>query len=258
MTHDPQRNVNEVAWARRIEPPSLRTWPAAEVVPLAGWTLRFSKGYGHRPNSVAAFAFTGDDVERAIGEAEALYRRRNLTPMFQIAAAVEPADLARVLTRRGYRAITPSLVCVAQAETVRERCSSAGGGQLSFAANADFDGLVVAGSHSPEDGRERLEVLSRIAVPLVRVTILEGGIGVACGTGGAADGLVGINLMRTHPDYRRRGFGRQVLGAIAAWALAQGIATLYLSVEKANAPARALYDGAGFERAYDYSYYVRD
>jgi GNAT superfamily N-acetyltransferase len=178
--------------------------------------------------------------------------------MFQVTAAVAPANLAEVLVRRGYRASTPSLVCVAKAETVRERCSSAGGGQLLFTASADFDALVVAGSHSPDDGRERLDVLSRIAVPLVRVTVLVDGTGVACGMGAAAAALVGINLMRTHEGHRRRGFGRQVLGAIADWAVGRGIGTLFLSVEEANAPARALYESTGFERAYDYSYYVRD
>ena len=258
MTQDHQRAVNEVAWARWIEPPSQLTWPARETLALDGWSLRFSGGYSHRTNSVAALAFTGGNVEHAIGDVEAQYRRRGFKPMFQVTAAVEPADLAKVLTRRGYRAITASLVCVAEADTVRDRCASAGDGQRCFAPNGDFDALVVAGSHSREDGQERLDVLSRIAVPLVRVTILEGGIGVACGMGAAAEGLVGINLMRTHEDHRRRGHGRQVLGAIADWALAQGIGTLCLCVEQANAPARALYEGAGFARAYDYSYYVRD
>jgi GNAT superfamily N-acetyltransferase len=258
MTQDPQHSVNEVAWARRIEPPSQLTWPAREALALEGWSLRFSGSYSHRTNSVAALAFTGGDVERAIGDVEAQYRWRGLKPMFQVTAAVEPAGLVGVLTGRGYRAITPSLVCVAEADTVRDRCSSAGDGQFCFAPNGDFDALVVAGSHSREDGQERLDVLFSIAVPLIRVTILDGGIGVACGMGAAAQGLVGINLMRTHEGHRRRGHGRQVLGVIADWALARGIGTLYLCVEQANAPARALYEGAGFERAYDYSYYVRD
>jgi N-acetylglutamate synthase len=258
MTQDPQHSVNEVEWAGRIEPPSQLTWPAREALALEGWLLRFSGGYSHRTNSVAALVFTGGDLERAIGDVEAQYRRRGLKPMFQVTAAIEPADLVGVLVRRGYRAITPSLVCVAEAETVRDRCSFAGDGRSCFTANSDFDALVVAGSHSREDGQERLDVLSRIAMPLVRITILDGGIGVACGMGAAADGLVGINLMRTHQSHRRRGHGRQVLGAIAEWALAQGAGALYLCVEQANAPARALYEGAGFARAYDYSYYVRD
>jgi len=124
--------------------------------------------------------------------------------------------------------------------------------------NAGFDALVISGSHSPEDGRERLDVLARLTVPHVRVTILVQSVAVACGMGAAADGRVGINLMRTHVDFRRRGHARQVLRAIAEWAAARGAGQLFLSVEEANAPARALYEGAGFARAYSYRYYRKD
>ena len=64
--------------------------------------------------------------------------------------------------------------------------------------------------------------------------------------------------MRTHADFRRRGHARRVLGAIADWAAAQGAGQLFLSVEEANAPARALYEGVGFARAYPYRYYRKD
>ena len=225
---------------------------------LNGWELRFSGGFSHRTNSVAAYAFSGGDVEAAIVQVEAAYRGQDLKPMFQVTAAVALPNLAELLTRRGYRATTPSLVCVAEARTVRERCASAIAGEIMLAPNPDFDALVVAGSHSEADGRERLEVLTRIAVPLVRVTVMIEGRGVACGMAAAADGIAGINLMRTHEGFRRRGLGRRVLGAIAGWSLGEGVETLSLTVERDNAPARALYQGVGFEVAYDYLYYVRD
>ncbi|HUO98098.1 MAG TPA: GNAT family N-acetyltransferase [Rhizomicrobium sp.] len=258
MTQSPQHSVNDAAWARRIEPVSEATWPARQTVQLEGWQLRFSGGHSHRCNSVAAFEFSGNDVAGAIDRAEAQYRSRGLKPMFQVTAAVKPANLAEVLTRRGYRPITPSLVCFAGTAAVRGCCGDIGTGRLRFDANADFDALVVEGLHSRDDGRERLETLSRIRLPLMRATVFVDDKRVSCGMAAAADGLAGINLMRTHPDFRRRGLARRVLGAIAGWGLAQRIETLFLTVEEANAPARALYRSAGFEVAYDYLYYVRD
>ena len=48
-----QEPVNAIGWAQVLEPPSLLTWPAREVQPLSGWTLRFNDGLSHRANSVA-------------------------------------------------------------------------------------------------------------------------------------------------------------------------------------------------------------
>ena len=257
MTTSSQRPVNETAWAARIEPPSQRTWPAHEVMGFQNWQLRFSGGFSHRANSVAAFSFTGANVEAAIDEVERQYRARGLKPMFQV-TAVAPPNLAEVLTRRGYRPTTPSLVCVGVAQEVRTCCASYQAGEITHAANADLDALVVEGSHSEDDGRKRLATLARITVPLVRVTVYIDGKGVACGVAAAADGLAGINLMRTHPAFRRRGFARRVLGDIADWSIGHGIDTLALTVERDNAPARALYEAVRFAVAYDYLYYVLD
>lgn len=48
---------------------------------------------------------------------------------------------------------------------------------------------------------------------------------------------------------RRRGVGRRLLAAFEAGARARGARTLFLEVAADNAPARALYAGAGWEEA---------
>lgn len=250
-----QRFVNEIAWVLAIERASLLTWPAREILPYSGWMLRFTDGLSYRPNSVAALDFNGVDVTAAIDAVEREYRSRGLKPTFQITPVTKPEGLAGVLAARGYVCVTPTLVCVADVEEVCSRCLPANDVQMQTHPNAGFDMLAISGSRSPADGRERLDVLSRITVPHVRVTIVAHGIGVACGVGAAAKSRVGINLMRTHADYRRRGYARQVLKVIADWAVTQGAGQLFLSVEEANTPARALYESAGFVRAYSYCHY---
>lgn len=51
------------------------------------------------------------------------------------------------------------------------------------------------------------------------------------------------------PEDRRRGLGRQLLGAFLSACAARGAATVFLDVDAGNAPALALYHSAGFLEA---------
>ena len=64
--------------------------------------------------------------------------------------------------------------------------------------------------------------------------------------------------MATLPGARRRGLGRALLAALAAWGVARGATRAYLMVEEGNAPARSLYEQAGFEPLYGYHYRVQE
>ncbi len=50
----------------------------------------------------------------------------------------------------------------------------------------------------------------------------------------------------THPDFRRQGCARAVLGALVLYADSNGIATLSLEVRESNAAAISLYESEGF------------
>lgn len=52
--------------------------------------------------------------------------------------------------------------------------------------------------------------------------------------------------MGVHAAFRRRGLGRRLLEACVEWAREQGLVWLDLGVFADNAPARALYESAGF------------
>lgn len=251
-----QGGVN--ARAAELEAAGVETWPARETMRLAGWLLRFTDGYTHRGNSVATYRFTQDTCEDAIAIAESEYRQRNLPPMFQISPATQPVDLEHQLKQRGYRTITPTLTCVASALVMRASLPEPREVTTSGEPSDDFENLILTGSRSEADGRERLEILSHIELPHVCVTAYDKGVAVACGTGTLAAGWVGINLMRTDPAHRRSGHAQRVLSAITRWSENKGVSRLYLNVEEANHGARALYAKAGFDVAYEYRYSVRD
>ncbi len=50
------------------------------------------------------------------------------------------------------------------------------------------------------------------------------------------------------PSQRRRGAGRQLLGAMLRSAATAGVRTVYLEVRESNVAARALYESLGFRR----------
>ena len=70
-----------------------------------------------------------------------------------------------------------------------------------------------------------------------------------------------ITNIATHPDFRRLGLARQLMGAIDAFSAERGIAFLSLEVREQNLAARSLYtscDGVrrGLERAFIQSHVI--
>ena len=249
-----QERVNAQDLARRIEPAAVASWPARETMAVDGWLLRFTDGCSHRANSVATHSFSGQDLEEAVDRAEAAYRARHLIPRFQITPLTPPAGLEDALLARGYADVSPTHVMTAPAERV---CAAhAATARVSFVDRDDaaLQRLILSGSRSDADGRERIFLLSRIALPLACVLTFEDGVAAGCGVCVLGNGLGGIYLMRTDPARRRRGHARNVLSALACWARDGGADELYLQVDHANGPARALYAGAGFANAYSYRY----
>ncbi len=241
-----------------LESAGVETWPARETLDVSGWLLRFTDGQTHRGNSVATHRFRGHALDGAIESAEREYRARNLPPMFQISPVAKPVDLERALRQRGYRTITPTLTCVASTILMRAALPEPREVTSSGEPDDDFIAVLLSGSRSEADGRERLDVLSRIELPHICVTAYSKGIAVACGTGTLAAGWVGINMMRTAAAHRRNGHAQRVLSAITRWSEGKGVSRLYLNVEESNSGARALYAKAGFDTAYEYRYSVLD
>ena len=76
----------------------------------------------------------------------------------------------------------------------------------------------------------------------------NGGLVAAAGTHviGRAAGVAAVGNVFTHPDHRRRGYGRRVSAAVVEALLGQGVDTIVLNVAMANDSALGLYRGLGF------------
>ena len=67
-------------------------------------------------------------------------------------------------------------------------------------------------------------------------------------------GWAGLFCIATAAGARRRGIAGHVVHALTSWAVERGARRLYLQVERANGPAHALYERAGFTRSHGYHY----
>ena len=240
---------------RLLEDIGADAWPAATTAWLEGWRLGLDRGVTRRANSVLPNADQpADDVDALIDAVEQRYRAKGLRPCFKLTAAAEPADLDRRLAHRGYRSEGHSLVLVADARTIAPRRSS----QISITLEdrptpvwleACWPAAQYAAERSARQG-----IVARLRLPrafgLARLGAAPGGAAL-----GVADrGWVGLTAVHTLPEQRRRGVAQSLLGALARWAVEQGVERLYLQVEHDNAPARQLYGRLGFTEAYGYHY----
>lgn len=236
-----------------LEPLADDAWPARERVRLGGWRLNASSGRSMRINACWPLAAPDRDPEAALDATEAWFVERGLPPRFKLTDGLTaPADLAQRLAARGY---------VSSKQTVVMLGPAGGEGDLAIGVSATpdaaFEAVFTASAGDPEDGRERLEALSRIPAPARFARLDVDGAPAAIGCAAVSGEFVGVFGMRTAPDHRRKGLARRVLRALLAEARGLGAQRAWLQVETDNASAIALYADEGFEPGYQYRYWTR-
>lgn len=236
------RSAAEIA---RLDEVIAAAWRAPVREALDGWELRYGHGLTGRANSAWPRRDGGElALDERIARLEAWYRDRGLPPKVQVSPASEPAGLDDELGRRGWERSTDVLIETADPSDVEP-------------------GRAVEMMDHPDEAWLDVWLGSR-AFPRDRVLrvlpMLESGDSVfaragaiAVGRGTHHDDWVAVTCMATRPEARRQGAGRAVLSSLVRWAWERG-ASLCLNVDAANAPARALYESAGFEPGYPYWY----
>jgi N-acetylglutamate synthase len=240
----------------RLEEASLNAWPALQQMLLAGWVLRFAGGYSKRANSVNALygrPATEREIAAQIAQCEAHYARQGLPTIFRITPFVQPGDLDARLEARGYRQLDTTHV---QTLDLREGTGTMPAGVELVALSLDaWLAQYAAYSGKPDPTLQRA-ILDAILPTRYLGCLHHEGRTVACGMAVAEPPYVGLFSLITAPALRRRGYGRALVAALAAWGRQQGAAHAYLQVQESNPPALALYAKLGFREAYSYWYRV--
>lgn len=237
---------------RTLECRAFNAWPALQTLVHDGWILRFARGHTKRANSVNAVWPCREPLDARIAHAEALYRRHGLPPTFRVTPLAEPG-LDAALAARGYAFVDPTIVMQAM---LGDPAAPVAGVTIAGDPRPHwFDAFTKATGAQPESAAILGEMLGRI-VPAAAFARIDGASGVPCafGMGVLEAGDLGIFEMLTVASARRAGHAARIIGALSAWAQAQGAARAYLQVVADNVPARALYAKLGFSDVYAYHY----
>jgi ribosomal protein S18 acetylase RimI-like enzyme len=252
--------TGEIALAKRVPPAPARRpyipdleleriaalgWPGTESVERDGWLLRAGGGFTGRANS--ALPLTGDvDVAPVLR----WYAERGLPALVQVPTT---ADLFATLTGRGWDVLHGAVVLTAIRTDVR-RTLGAPRDDLPAAevlgASPDDEWLALYHPRGGDLPPAALGVLTAGSDPEFVSLRLDGRTVAACRTA-TAEGWLGISAVEVHPEFRRRGLATHLLRAVVERTAA---AQLYLQTEHTNAPALALYRGAGFTTHHEYRY----
>lgn len=220
------------------------TWPAAETLTLGSFRLRRGAGGGKRVSAASLEGDLGDP-----GPAEAQMRAWGQVPLFVLWG---DSALDQALAARGYARIDPVVGYAAPVEAFQPPPRMTA---FSHWPPMEIVREIWAEGHI---GPERLAVMERVQGPkaaiLARSDDRPSGAGFVAVHGQTAM----IHAVEVRPQLRRRGAGRHILQAAAAFAAEHGATTLALAVTEGNSAARALYSSLGMRVVEHYHYRIQE
>jgi GNAT superfamily N-acetyltransferase len=232
-----------------VEELAARGWPAAQTVRVDGWLLRHTPSLTRRRSNSA---LPVGDAHGDPAPVEDFYAHRGARALVQVSPAEAWTSLDAELARRGWSSEGPTDVLVAEADAVLARTTP---GEIALAARP-HPGWVAAWAaceERPDADEHARAVLERIEPATAYALAAEDlGVGLAV----CERGWAGLFCVATATSARRRGIAHNVVHALTRWAAERGAQRIYLQVEIGNAPAHALYAGAGFRRSHGYHYRV--
>ncbi|HZG56747.1 GNAT family N-acetyltransferase [Paenibacillus sp.] len=239
---DRQREV------RLLEELAANAWAPYTSQALGAWRLRATFGVTMRANSV----WTVGDVPEGdwLAAAETFYRRRGLPSCFFVSDGT-PDGVDDALAAAGYEKRFPCFLMTGAADETLRRASENGRFEVVLEEEADdawIADFIRLEGFEPARAAAYRHIFGAIGPPkaFARLTTPDGAT-AALATVVAERGYAGVSNVIVAPDRRRQGAAERLMGALAAWAKAQGAVTLWLQVVEDNAPALALYRKLGFE-----------
>lgn len=239
-----------------IEELALNAWPSLQTVLYDGWVIRFANGYTKRSNSINPLYSSSINLEEKLQFCEKLYREKNLPTIFKLTRAVHPYDLDDRLDERGYQKDSPTSVQTAVLEDSDFQVLANVKLQVSLSDDW-FENFCTMSAVSDTHRKILREILNNIIPRHCYFSLASNDRVVACGLGVLQSGYIGLFDIVTDPDYRRCGYGQQVVTKILAWGKENKAKQAYLQVMLSNPPALQLYAKLGFKEQYQYWYRIK-
>jgi ribosomal protein S18 acetylase RimI-like enzyme len=233
-----------------LERVAARGWRGTEEELLGDWLLRAGGGFTGRANTALVTGDPGLPLPAAVDAVAGWYRARGLRP-----GAALPGVQARradaAFAAAGWERSEAVLVLTAPLDTAPLDAPPDDGVPVELAAAPDDAWLALyRGGDVLPAARAVLTRAERVVFAQVR----SGAGPVAVGRGVVTGEWLGVGAVTVDPAHRRHGLATAVMGALTRWGAGQGARWVYLQVSASNAPARALYRGAGYVEHHRYHY----
>ncbi|GAB6988828.1 GNAT family N-acetyltransferase [Paenibacillus pini] len=240
---------------RHLEEYTLNTWPAEHTKLLNGWLLRYASGYTKRSNSVSSLYWSTDgNVLDAIRSVEKCYMEYGQDVIFKITPFINPSGLDEVLNSEGYTSIDHSSVRQVDLDEVVEPNGSTHALIKEECDEQWLDQLAMMNGLSQKQKDTTRRLLKGSPLKQAFVTLFQNDIPVAVGLGVIDCDYIGLYDIVTNAQFRRRGYGEQLVLHILKWGKANAAKYSFLQVVQANLAAIRLYDKLGYKELYEYSY----
>jgi GNAT superfamily N-acetyltransferase len=222
------------------------TWPPAERLACGPFTLRRGLGGGSR---VSAATAEGPCDDAAITQAGAGMTAMGQRPLFMIRPRDAALDAA--LDVRGYQVLDPVVLYAA-------RVADLGPPPEPMAAFPHWPPLQIARLLWAEGGigAARAAVMERAAVPKAAILARSGDRPAGAAFVAQSGAVAFLHALEVTPACRRKGAGRALMRAAAAWAADSGADWLALAVTEANGQAGSLYASLGMQAVGQYHYRI--
>lgn len=237
-------------------------WRGTEEERLGDWLLRAAEGFTGRANSALPLGDPGLPLDEALAAVTAWYRARGLPPMIAVPAPLEPDSAGQALDhqlteRKWAPRPGPAFVMVADLPLTGPFADSRPAGREVQVASEPGDAWAAMYHYR---GQDCLPPVARKVLTSAQdqsfVSIWSGGEILAIARLSVAGGWAGITAVEVNPACRRQGLGSAITAAACREAERSGVRRVFLQVEVANDPARALYERLGFRYSHRYQYRI--
>lgn len=179
----------------------------------------------------------------------AFHHARGLRPRLR-SLPLDPPGLAEAAAAAGWRAYDESLVLCGELAPMAVADAAV---EVLAAPDARWMAVVSSADYQTEARRrEKAEGAALLTVPAAWLLLED----AAC-IFVAADGpLCGMFDLAVRPGARRRGLARRIMGAAAAWGLAQGATWKFSQVSATNEASLALNFAQGMRESHRYRYWI--
>ena len=238
----------------QIEIAGLNAWPAFEQVDDNGWIFRFADGYTKRSNSVTVLHPGPGSSESRIIHYEHLYNAKGQPCIFRLLSFNDNTEIVNILASRNYTSGDHSLVLSQDLKNIE------------FHPVA-FDSVTVdewmkcyceLSNKEIKAHSVHSRMIHNIKNKYLPALLVRNANTVSCGLGVISDGLLGIFDIVTHPQYRNKGYGYELITGMLHWAIQNHAYGAYVQVIAENTPAVRLYQKLGFELSYEYNYKIQN